>query len=165
MVVKLGDFGLSKVLDPEDLTSAMSSNVGTLTFKAPEFWDKKDDQVRYHRNVDVYAAGLTFTTMLQARQGRSLTPKAEGSLQHSETIMPIGLTAFSRMINKHPDINVVEITSKDPENITCIKKLIREMTHVSPEKRYTASTVEEILTRKVSKTVSGFSLFRNDKIS
>ena len=40
-VVKLGDFGLSKFLDPDGSTSAMSSDVGTLIFKAPEFWDKK----------------------------------------------------------------------------------------------------------------------------
>ena len=37
--VKLGDFGLSKFLDPDDITSGMSSNVETLLFKAPEFWD------------------------------------------------------------------------------------------------------------------------------
>ena len=36
-VVKLGDFGLAKILDPEALTSTMSSNVGTLQFQAPEF--------------------------------------------------------------------------------------------------------------------------------
>ena len=81
IVIKLGDFGLSKILDPDSLTSTMSSNVGTLTFKAPEFWDKKpDDRVRYHRNVDVYAAGLTFTAMLQTISGaQSLVPQVEGS--------------------------------------------------------------------------------------
>ena len=63
-VVKLGEFGLSKFLDPDDMTSAMSSNVGTFLFKAPEFWDKRGERIRYHRNVDVYAAGLTFTAML-----------------------------------------------------------------------------------------------------
>ena len=74
-VVKLGDFGLSKFLDPDDMTSAMSSNVGTLTFKAPEFWDRQpDERVRYHRNIDVYAAGLTFTAMLQAKPDHSLVP-------------------------------------------------------------------------------------------
>ena len=67
-VVKLGDFGLSKILDPEALTSTMSSNVGTLQFQAPEFWDKQppNNRIRYHRNVDVYSTGLTFAAMLQA---------------------------------------------------------------------------------------------------
>ena len=37
-VIKLGDFGLVKILDADALTSAMTSNVGTRQFKAPEFW-------------------------------------------------------------------------------------------------------------------------------
>ena len=95
---------MSKILDPDDLTSAMSSNVGTLTFKAPEFWDHKPrDKVRYHRNVDVYAAGLTFAAMLQAKPGKKFVPCVEGSLQASETKMPIGLAAFTRKTNKQPD--------------------------------------------------------------
>ena len=54
----------------------MSSNVGTLVFKAPEFWDpKSDERIRYNRTVDVYAAGLTFAAILQAVKGRSLIPK------------------------------------------------------------------------------------------
>ena len=32
-LVKLGDFGLSKIRDPDSVTSAMSSNVGTLQFQ------------------------------------------------------------------------------------------------------------------------------------
>ena len=102
-VIKLGDFGLSKILDPDSLTSAMSSNMGTLTFKAPEFWDKKPgDRVRYHRNVDVYAAGPTFMALLQTiSSAQSLVPKMEGSMQHSETLMTIGLAAYSRMVNRH----------------------------------------------------------------
>ena len=48
----------------------MHSNVGTMAFKAPEFWDPQtDERIRYHRNVDVYAAGLTFTAIVQAVPG------------------------------------------------------------------------------------------------
>ena len=36
--VKLTDFGLSKYLDPTGQTSAMTSDVGTAAFKAPEFY-------------------------------------------------------------------------------------------------------------------------------
>ena len=36
-LVKLGDFGLSKILDPDSLTSGISSYTGTLSFKAPDF--------------------------------------------------------------------------------------------------------------------------------
>ena len=35
LLVKITDFDISKILDPEILTSVMSSNVGTLAFKAP----------------------------------------------------------------------------------------------------------------------------------
>ena len=53
--VKLGDFGLCKLLELNGTNSAMSSNVGTHWFQAPEFWDRKyNDRVKpYHRNVDV----------------------------------------------------------------------------------------------------------------
>ena len=68
VIVKLRDFGLSKFLDPNGATSSMSSNVGTQWFQAPEFWDRDpEDKLRYHRNVDVYAAGLTFTAMLPSQ--------------------------------------------------------------------------------------------------
>ena len=76
VTVKLGDFGLCKFLDPDDSTSAMSSNVGTLRFKAPEFWDPGPGRIRYHRNVDVYALGLTFLAMVQAKPGHNLVPTA-----------------------------------------------------------------------------------------
>ena len=151
ITVKLGDFGLSKILDPDSLTSAMSSNVGTLSFKAPEFWDKKpDDKVRYHRNVDVYAEGLVFTAMLQAKPGRSLTPKAEGYLNHSETITPIGLTSYNRFVNKQPFLNIVTDTNNDNAVVKRVKKLVRGMTHFVPEKRLSASMVETTLGRLVS---------------
>ena len=39
ITVKLGDFGLSKFLDPNSNRSSMSSDVGTFIFKAPEFFD------------------------------------------------------------------------------------------------------------------------------
>ena len=74
ITAKIADFGLCKILEPDQ--STMSSNVGTLVFKAPEFWDpKSDERIRYNRTVDVYAAGLTFAAILQAVKGRSLIPK------------------------------------------------------------------------------------------
>ena len=152
-IVKLGDFGLSKILDPDDITSAMSSNVGTLTFKAPEFWDQQPgERVRYHRNVDIYAAGLTFAAMLQAKPGHSLVPKAECSLQPSETKMPIGLAAFTRYEKKHNEINVVVQDRKDTSVVKKLKSIIETMTCLSPDARTAASEVEkrlDILKREV----------------
>ncbi len=66
--VKLTDFGLSKFHPADSPTSAMHTNLGTHTYKAPEFWDiKQDGELTYHKNVDVYAMALTFLAMLQAR--------------------------------------------------------------------------------------------------
>ena len=143
-LVKLGDFGLSKILDPDSLTSAMSSNVGRLRFKAPEFWNTKaDDQgrVKYHRNVDVYAAGLTFAAMIQAQPGRNLVPQAQGSMQSSEKDMPLGLVAHNRLVNKHPDLCVVEHHGSDSLLLKKIKEVIRGMTLISPSDRLSALKV------------------------
>ena len=153
-IVKLGDFGLSKFLDPDDMTSAMSSNVGTVAFKAPEFWDRKpNDRVRYHRNVDVYAAGLTFAAMLQAEDGRTLAPKAEGSLQSFEAKMSIGFAAFTRYQNRHNEIKVVIQDGNDNALLNGMKSVIEDMTCFSPEARITADEVERricTLGRKVN---------------
>ena len=146
VVVKLGDFGLSKILDPDSLTSAMSSNVGTLSFKAPEFWNTTPDadgKVKYHRNVDVYAAGLTFAAMLQVNPGRSLVPKAEGSLQSTEAAMPIGLAAHNRKVYRQPDIVIVKDKTTDSNELRKLKELIRGMTHISESDRLSASKVNK----------------------
>ena len=146
ILVKVGDFGLSKILDPDSSTSAMSSNVGTLIFKAPEFWDyKPGKKVRYHRNVDIYSAGLTFTAMLQAQPDRNLAPKAEGSLTESEAGLPIGLAVKNRRAFRQPEFNVVENQSDDDTMTKAIKQLIRGMTCLSPEQRLSSSEVQQNL--------------------
>ena len=143
VIIKLCDFGLSKILDPKDSTSAMSSDVGTTTFKAPEFWGKKppDETVRYHRNIDLYSSGLTFMAMLQAKSGRRLVPKAEW-LQGSETNMAIGHAAFMRK-GTSSAVPVVEDKPTDDDTTRQIKDLIRAMTQIEPEERVAARDVAE----------------------
>ena len=143
VVAKLGDFGLSKFLDPNDRTFSMSSNVGTKWFKAPEFWDRQPDgRVRYHRNVDVYATGLTFAALLQANSGSTLVPKAEGSLEPFEVKMPIGPAAFTRRRSKHKEIRIVVQDSKNISGVKKLKSIIEAMTRFSPEARINAAEVE-----------------------
>ena len=150
--VKLGDFGLSKFLDPDDITSAMSSNVGTQLFKAPEFWDRKPgDRVIYHRNVDVYAAGLTFAAMLQAQPGSSLVPRVEGSLEPSEVNMTIGMATLTRCQKKHSEVRVVLPQQKDSDLVKEVKALIGAMTCFSPQARISAGEVEERIDSLVGK--------------
>ena len=141
-LAKLGDFGLSKILDPDCLTSAMSSNVGSLLFKAPEFFNP---ELRYHRNVDVYSAGLTFTAMLQAQPGKSLVPKAEGSLTDNEAILPIGIAEYTRMVSNCNAFTVVENKPNDDDSTKEVKKLIRKMTWLCPKHRLESVTVQQKL--------------------
>ena len=69
--LRLTDFDVSKCLDPEVETSLMTSNVGTLAFKAPEFFQRTSPvNIEYHRNVDIYAAGLTFLAYFGQRRAR-----------------------------------------------------------------------------------------------
>ena len=143
-VVKLGDFGLSKILDPDSQTSSMSSNVGTLIFKAPEFWfQRPGGRISYHRNVDVYAAGLTCIAMLQSQPNQSLIPKAEGPVESTELAMPVGLIAYNRMVYGQLDITVVEDRASDSTVEKRVKEVIREMTHISPSRRLGALHVIE----------------------
>ena len=163
-VVKLGDFGLSKILDPDSQTSSISSNVGTLIFKAPEFWDyKPGDKISYGRNVDVYAAGLTFTAMMQAEPNRNLIPKAEGPVKSTELAMPVGLIAHNRLVYQQDDIplTVVEDKASDSAVVKRVKEVIREMTHISPSRRPAALQVIE----KVGRVVFKLKVTPNDEKS
>ena len=73
VIVKISDFGAAKTFDPDDETSGMTTQVGTLAFKAPELWDPQPDGKRrkYHRSVDIFSEGLTFLAILQARPPHS----------------------------------------------------------------------------------------------
>ncbi len=66
IIVKLTDFGLSKFIPKDATSSVMYTNVGTKAYKAPEFWDSSDGGIKYHKNIDVYAMGLTYLAILQA---------------------------------------------------------------------------------------------------
>ena len=84
--ILLADFDVSKCLNPEVVTSLMTSNVGTLAFKALEFFQRTSPgKIEYHRNVDIYAAGLTFLAILQAEKGQKmLIPRIETPMDDSE---------------------------------------------------------------------------------
>ena len=90
LLLQLTDFDVSKCLDPEVETSLMTSNVGTLAFKAPEFFQRTSPgKTEYHRNVDIYAAGLTFLAILQADKGKKmLIPQIETPMDDSELHAP-----------------------------------------------------------------------------
>ena len=126
----LADFDVCKCLDPEVETSLMTSNVGTLAFKAPEFFQRTSPgKIEYHRNVDIYAAGLTYLALLQAEKGkRMLIPQIETPQDDSEFHAPsIGQLIAERIKFKVPDLNIVTLNGPD----IYLKGLISQMTYVN----------------------------------
>ena len=70
--VKLTDFGLSKMVDTEDMmkTAMFNTVVGTPGFMAPELYLKQT----YNQSVDVFAMGLVFLAILNHKKGEGLNP-------------------------------------------------------------------------------------------
>ena len=140
----LADFDVCKCLDPEVETSLMTSNVGTLAFKAPEFFQRTSPgKIEYHRNVDLYAAGLTFLAILQAEKGKKmLIPQIESPMDDSELHAPsIGQLIAERIKYKIPELSIVKIESPHKN----LKWLISQMTCIAPEERLSAAKVLEVL--------------------
>ena len=147
---KLADFDISKALDVDAETSVMSSNVGTLAFKAPEFFIRPRGKLEYHRNVDVYAAGLTFLAMIQAAEKRGkLLPHIETPQDDSELhVQSIGQLIAERIKYNVPQLNIVveqekaNAASSADDLKETLKKIIKKMTCVDPKERLTANQVE-----------------------
>ena len=129
----------------------MTSNVGTLAFKAPEFFQRTSPgKIEYHRNVDVYAAGLTFLAILQAEKGKKmLIPHIETLMHDSEFHAPsIGQLISERIKYRVPELNIVTINGP----VTKMKRLISHMTCVNPEERLSASKVLDLLEVRIQFT-------------
>ena len=144
LALRLTDFDVIKCLDLEDETSLMSSNVGTLAFKAPEFFQRASPgKIEYHKNVDIYAAGLTFLAILQAeKRKKMLIPHIETSMDDSELHAPsIGLFISERIKYKVPELIIVKVEGSQRS----LKLLISQMTCVIPEERLLASKVLDLL--------------------
>ena len=152
--VKLTDFDVSKFFEEVFDTSAMSTNVGTLAFKAPEFFRKNPEgKLRYHRNVDCYAMGLTFLALLQANtQTIILKPQIETPQDDSEYSQAIGQLIAERIKYKIKQRDIVVLEKLKPDATSAmrqaydVKQLIQRMTFVEPEQRITAGDVFESLT-------------------
>ena len=143
LLLHLADFDVCKCLDPEVETSLMTSNVGTLGFKAPEFFQRTSPgKIEYHRNVDIYAAGLTFLAILQAEKEKRLMPHIEMPMDDSELHIPsIGLLIAERIKYKVPELSIVK--TEGPQK--SLKWLISQMTCVNPEDRWSATRVLYVL--------------------
>ena len=145
--LKLTDFDFSKFLEDDQETSAMTSNVGTNAYKAPEFYQRQEGKLLYRRHVDVYACGLTFLAILQSKRGKALlVPHLETADDQADLINPIASTIVTRMKYNHKNLNIVKI--EDPSHASSavflqneIRKLIEKMTCVNPHDRMSALDV------------------------
>ena len=154
LIPKLTDFDLSKFLDPDYETSVMSSNVGTLAFKAPEFFNRIEGKLRYHRNVDIYAAGLTFLAMIQAPDHcRKLVPQIETPRDDSELhVQSVGQLIAERVRYNLEEYSIVppkEGSSQsgmpDEDGANQLRNMIQKMTCVYPKERIAAAQVQQVL--------------------
>ncbi len=144
--LKLTDFGLARCLDPDGSTSAMSTDVGTFQYKAPEFWRKTAlGNITYHKNIDIYSAGLTFLAMLQAEKCQPLKPDVEDSMISVDTGMNIGMVMLIREEHSMPEINVAVCKDSDGPMTKAVKVLVQRMTSIKPESRPDAIWVQDSL--------------------
>ncbi len=144
---KLTDFDCSKFLEEPYNTSLMTTNAGTPAFKAPEFWIRNEKgELNYHRNVDVYAMGLTFLAMIQENKG--LVPRIETPNELSELSVPIGLIMWERLRFGTKPLAVVTLKNTAGETLETddeIRKIISKMTSAHPAERITATQVAQLV--------------------
>ena len=162
IVAKLTDFDFSKFLEPNYDASLMTTNVGTAAFKAPEFYQRNEKgTINYHRNVDIFALGLTFLSMIQGN--KNLLPQIETPNDSSELHLPIGSLLAERIRYGKKPLEVIprreeSMLSKFVKSITPggaavagenvpgdIRGLIQRMTCVVPKERISAEEVVQIL--------------------
>ena len=149
---KLTDFDLSRFLEEDYDTSVLTTDVGTRAFKAPEFWKRTaDGKLNYHRNVDIYAMGLTFLAMIQGK--KKLCPVIETPTEDSELHQPIGALIAERVKFKIEPLEIIsdQKSLSHSQWVRDIRGLIQKMTRVVPQERLLArAVVEELAKIKVS---------------
>ncbi len=142
--VKLTDFGIAKFQDPGD-KSTMHTKLGTRDYMAPEFFQM---EIKYHKNVDIFALGLTFLAILNSEEGKPLKPLGKeqiDQLTKYEWHTPIGQVMTGRFGNKKPNLNIVPDKAEDDNDVLVLKKLIRQTTSFHAEDRPTAQQILETL--------------------
>ncbi len=151
---KLVDFDHSKFFEVPYTTSAMGTNVGTTTFKAPEFFQRTNDgRLVYHRSVDIYAMGITFLAMIQ--ENRYLFPQVETPNERSEESYEIGRLLWERQKYGVEPLQVVKIEDGSQSIENEVRREILKMTHVEPKERLLAQQVVLDLTALITSKTQG----------
>ena len=81
VIAKLCDFGLSKITVMDNCkTVPMNTPCGTPNYMAPElFRIGSDGNIIYNRSVDIFAAAVFFTALLEAEDYQQLKPMKGGN--------------------------------------------------------------------------------------
>ena len=144
VLAKITDFGLSKLHASHSKSGIMSSNVGTLAFKAPEFWmQDKDGFIKYNSSIDIFALGLTFQAIVQGLKDSKLIPIADDKQPTADdsAYQAIGYKMVRQHLNKQKLLEVVVIKERDDELLKSLKKLILHMTMFEPKERLAMSMI------------------------
>ncbi len=139
-VAKLTDFGLARILEENEITSRMSTDVGTYCYKAPELLC--EGPKTYYKEVDIFALGITFLSMLQAEQDQPLRPVIENDRDREEAgALSIGMLMFIRKRRNLDDVQVVVEGAEDSERVKQLKRLIVQMICYDGDGRPIADTI------------------------
>ena len=76
IVAKLCDLGIAKSsLTESDMKKSLKTNVGTYTYKAPEFFELEDRKIHcYDISVDVFSAGLLISAFIDVEDNKEIQP-------------------------------------------------------------------------------------------
>ncbi|XP_023931291.1 uncharacterized protein LOC106156501 [Lingula anatina] len=145
-VIKVTDFGLSKVADVDlSKTFMMSTQAGTPCFMAPEQFGREG----YTASVDIFALGLMFVGMINFEKTGDIIPTIPdnpGSMLAC-MIMPIGIQMNQAAKTGGRPVRVVKLESSDDPVLKQVKELIQKMVLHKREDRCTSQQVFDSINR------------------
>lgn len=110
-IVKIIDFGLARA-DDEAKTQSI---IGTPIFMAPELWG--DNTISFNRAIDVYAFGVTFVSLLNAKVPRALAARPPGAVSRPAIdkladgvpldVIQVFHSCLSAAPNERPDVSEI----------------------------------------------------------
>jgi len=125
-VLKITDFGLAKIFDPEKRSKVMETTcVGTKGYQAPELLLKR----KYTEKCDIFAAGVILFIMLTGY------PPFEEATATDSWYRKICQKKFNSFWDKHRDCGV-------PADDSELKELIQNCIAYQPSERYTCENAK-----------------------
>ncbi|XP_013416219.1 serine/threonine-protein kinase ATG1 [Lingula anatina] len=147
-VIKVTDFGLSKVADVDlSKTFLMTTVAGTPCFMAPEQFAKEP----YTAAVDVFALGLIYLGMIYYEEIGDILPFTKET-HSSGMLLPPGMLILQSSKTGMPAPDLVQHKTADNTALTQLKELIGQMIKVRAKERPKSALVHEKL-----RTMCGFS--------